>query len=59
VHVCPTGVNALNSRFAKVQAETPSVAEFMIIHEMLHTLCLGENPPTSFEITEQVMKRCR
>ena len=58
VCVCPTGAGALNSRFAKVQAENPSLAEFMIIHEMLHTLGLGENPPSSFEITEQVMKRC-
>ena len=58
VCVCPAGAGALNSRFAKVQAENPSLAEFMIIHEMLHTLGLGENPPSSFEITEQVMRRC-
>jgi hypothetical protein len=30
----------------------------MIIHEMMHTLGLGENPPTTFEITERVMARC-
>ncbi len=59
VCVCPAGAGGLNSRFAKVQAENPSLAEFMIIHEMLHTLGLGENPPSSFEITEQVMRRCR
>ncbi len=29
-----------------------------LIHEMLHTLGLGENPPTTFEITERVNARC-
>jgi hypothetical protein len=59
VCVCPAGAGALNSRFAKVQIENPSLSEFMVIHEMLHTLGLGENPPSSFEITEQVRRRCR
>jgi hypothetical protein len=26
---------------------------------MLHTLGLGENPPSSFEITQRVRDRCR
>jgi len=59
VYVCPAGVGALNSRFAQVQAQTPSLAESMVIHEMLHTLGLGENPPSTFEITERVGRRCR
>jgi hypothetical protein len=29
-----------------------------LIHEMLHSLGLGENPPESVAITEQVQKRC-
>jgi len=58
VCVCPAGAGALNSRFAKVQLEKPALSEFMVIHEMLHTLGLGENPPSSFEITEQVSRRC-
>ncbi len=29
-----------------------------LIHEMLHTLGLGENPPTTFEITQRVNARC-
>ncbi len=29
-----------------------------LIHEMLHTLGLGENPPSTFEITERVSARC-
>jgi hypothetical protein len=33
-------------------------AELMIIHEILHSLGLGENPPSSDEISKQVMKRC-
>jgi hypothetical protein len=39
--------------------ENPTLAEAMVIHEMLHTLGLGENPPTTFEITDRVMARCR
>jgi hypothetical protein len=33
-------------------------AEIYMIHEMLHTLGLGENPPTSQQITQQVKRRC-
>lgn len=33
-------------------------AEMIIIHEMLHAAGLGENPPTSREITTRVTKRC-
>jgi hypothetical protein len=29
-----------------------------VIHEMLHTLGLGENPPSSPEITRRVLARC-
>ena len=35
-----------------------STTEFIVIHEFLHTLGLGENPPTSREITNQVAIRC-
>jgi hypothetical protein len=58
VYVCPVGVGALNSRFARTQTESPALAEAMVIHEMFHTLGLGENPPSSFEITERVRARC-
>jgi hypothetical protein len=34
------------------------MAEVYVIHEMLHTLGLGENPPTSHDITRQVVRRC-
>ena len=33
-------------------------AEVYVIHEMLHTLGLGENPPTSQEITQRVKRQC-
>jgi hypothetical protein len=29
-----------------------------LIHEVLHTLGLGENPPSSAEITERVRRHC-
>jgi hypothetical protein len=35
-----------------------TTAEIILIHELLHTLGLGENPPTSDEITERVAARC-
>jgi hypothetical protein len=34
-------------------------AQMTIIHEILHTLGLGENPPSSLQITRQVTARCR
>ncbi len=37
----------------------PVWAEAALIHEALHTLGLGENPPSSREITSQVIRRCR
>jgi hypothetical protein len=51
VIVCPA--------FARVQRLQPGAAANMVIHEVLHTLGLGENPPTSAEITRQVEARCR
>jgi hypothetical protein len=36
----------------------PGLAGAYIIHEMLHTLGLGEDPPSSVEITRQVIARC-
>jgi len=49
--------------FAEFQLRQPGVAESMVIHEILHTLGLGEAPqpgaPTSVEITQRVEARCR
>ena len=32
--------------------------EAVLIHELLHSLGLGENPPDSAAITDRVMARC-
>ena len=50
VHVC-------GKRFARFAAN-PAPAEILLIHELLHALGLGENPPTSGEITTAVRHRC-
>jgi hypothetical protein len=34
------------------------LAEAIVIHEMLHTLGLGENPPSSHTITRRVLGQC-
>ena len=39
--------------------EKPEHAVANFIHEMLHTLGLGEDPPSSAEITRRVAAACR
>ena len=51
VLICPTAFRGLAER-------NPVLAESVVIHEMLHTLGLGENPPTSTQITARVVRRC-
>jgi hypothetical protein len=51
VRVCP--------QFTQRQLRDPSLAEIVILHEALHTLGLGENPPLSTVITDRVASRCR
>ena len=36
----------------------PFYAEAVIIHETLHSLGLGENPPSSQAITHRVLQQC-
>jgi hypothetical protein len=57
VQVCPAAGRTA-SRLTLMEFETPQLAEFALIHEMLHTLGLGENPPTSQQITQAVKRRC-
>lgn len=45
--------------FARHARNDPFVTEAALIHESLHSLGLGENPPTSAAITARVMSRCR
>jgi hypothetical protein len=48
VSICPPQFRAQGSQ----------QQEAALIHEMLHSLGLGENPPESSAISAQVMKRC-
>jgi hypothetical protein len=52
VFICPTA-------FVEAVWGNPEEAEATLIHEMLHSLGLGENPPRSRDITERVRFRCR
>ena len=51
VYVC-------GGRFANAQARRATHAEVVVLHEALHTLGLGENPPDSLTITRRVAARC-
>lgn len=46
------------ARFVPYFARNNTGAEILIIHELLHSLGLGENPPTSADITDRVIARC-
>jgi hypothetical protein len=50
---------AVCARFARAYRNDPTWAEVVVIHEALHTLGLGENPPSSAEISARVLSRCR
>ena len=45
-------------QFAFVDGNNPSQTEAFLIHEELHSLGLGENPPSSKEITARVLAMC-
>jgi hypothetical protein len=49
--VCPS--------LGRLAAAEPGRAESIVSHEVLHTLGLAENPPTSDDITAAVERRCR
>jgi hypothetical protein len=51
VHMC-------GRRFLETVRASRPVAEVVIIHEFLHVLGLGENPPSSEAITARVAARC-
>jgi hypothetical protein len=50
VYLCP--------RFAQTSGQSEGYRENILIHEMLHSLGLEENPPSSNEITLRVQERC-
>jgi len=51
IHVC-------GPRFKARFLMDPAGVEMIVIHELLHVLGLGENPPTSDAITARVVARC-
>jgi len=51
IHVCAT-------RFSQWFALKTRDGELLLIHELLHSLGLGENPPRSSDITARVRARC-
>jgi len=68
-HVCRNGLAALTATpgshviyvcpgFAQFQLRNRDLSASLIIHESLHVLGLGENPPSSAEITRRVQRRC-
>jgi hypothetical protein len=50
VRTCPS--------LGRLAASDPREAEAVVIHELLHTLGLGEDPPASEDITAAVEVRC-
>jgi len=51
VYVCGT-------RFWILQERHPARAEAVLIHELLHSLGLAEDPPTSRAVTDRVLSFC-
>jgi hypothetical protein len=51
-------IRVCGTRFAQRFERERVAAEIIVIHELLHTLGLGENPPSSRDITAQVTRRC-
>lgn len=43
---------------SRIVTNHESLGDVVVIHEMLHSLGLPENPPTPREITERVRARC-
>lgn len=48
-----------SDRLSRLTYTEPRRAEAVVIHEVLHTLGLGERPPAPEHITERVLYRCR
>jgi len=47
------------SRPEALQASEPRLLTALVLHEMLHSIGLGENPPSPSQITARVMEWCR
>src|SRR5262245_37210927 len=44
--------------FEKAYRREARIGEAILIHEALHSLGLGENPPSSWDITARVLQKC-
>ena len=51
-------VRVCTEELKRIYALQPEYVVASLIHEILHTLGLGENPPSSREITRRVLGRC-
>ena len=51
-------VRMCGPRFTELEGREPRTAQAVVLHEVLHTLGLGENPPNSAHITQRVVERC-
>jgi len=51
-------VRVCGDRFRQLALREPAHAQAVVIHEMLHTLGLGEQPPSPAEITARVREAC-
>jgi hypothetical protein len=51
-------VRVCGHRFLREWRSNPRRAQLLLIHEALHTLGLGENPPSSEAITNIVLTHC-
>ncbi len=54
IHVC----DGFRKKFLAQRHRERDDLEIALLHEVLHTLGLGENPPTQEQITDQVRRRC-
>jgi hypothetical protein len=46
------------SKFSNLIRREPSALWVAVLHEELHSMGLGENPPTSVEISRRIAQRC-
>ena len=51
-------IQVCGGTFARQSTANSQAGEVLIIHELLHTLGLEENPPSSADISRRVLERC-
>jgi len=51
-------VRVCSDELKRIGTQQPEYVVASFIHEILHTLGLGENPPSSSQITARVLTRC-